>query len=204
MEFFGVNLVDLVRTGGYVVLFTIVFAESGVFFGFFLPGGSMLFVAGFLASQGTLDIVALVALTFVAAVLGDMFGYIFGYKVGPSLFRREESPLFKKSHLLKARAFYDRHGRRALIIARFMPVVRTFAPIVAGAVKISFRSFMVYNVSGAFLWIFLMVNLGYWLGSSLPDVDRYVTPIVVTIVFLSVLPGILQYVRTKGVRHKIA
>jgi membrane-associated protein len=197
MDFFGVDLVSLVRTGGYIVLFAIIFAETGLFLGFFLPGDSLLFVAGLVAAEGTLHVGLLLFLIVTAAILGNVVGYAFGYKVGPALFRREDSLLFKKSHVIKAHNFYEKHGSKAIMIARFMPIVRTFAPIVAGVAKMTFRSFMVYNILGAFIWVFLLVLLGYWLGNSIPNIDHYILPIVAVIIFLSILPGVIHYLKSR-------
>lgn len=195
MEFFGINLAELIRTGGYIVLFAIIFAETGLFLGFFLPGDSLLFVAGLLAAEGTLNIWELIAVIVVAAVLGNVVGYAFGHKVGPTLFDREDSRLFKKSHVLKAHAFYEQHGSKTIMIARFMPIVRTFAPIVAGIAKMHFRTFVLYNVVGAFIWTILLTLLGYWLGSAVPNIDHYILPIVGVIIVLSFLPGIIHYIK---------
>ena len=141
MEFFGIDLISLIKTAGYLGLFFIVFAESGLFIGFFLPGDSLLFTAGFLASQGYLNIWILAPLMFVAAVLGDNFGYAFGKKVGPALFNKEDSFLFHKDHLVKANDFYAKHGPKTIVMARFLPIVRTFAPILAGVGKMEYKTF---------------------------------------------------------------
>jgi membrane-associated protein len=204
MDFFGVDLVSLVRTGGYIVLFAIIFAETGLFLGFFLPGDSLLFVAGLVAAEGTLHVGLLLFLIVTAAILGNVVGYAFGYKVGPALFRREDSLLFKKSHVIKAHNFYEKHGSKAIMIARFMPIVRTFAPIVAGVAKMTFRSFMVYNILGAFIWVFLLVLLGYWLGNSIPNIDHYILPIVGVIIILSIMPGVIHYVKARNENKKVA
>jgi membrane-associated protein len=197
MEFFGINLTDLISTVGYAGLFAIVFAETGLFLGFFLPGDSLLFVAGLLAAEGTLNIWILISLVVVAAILGNVVGYVFGRKVGPALFRREDSLLFRKSHALKAQAFYEKHGSKTVMLARFMPIVRTFAPIVAGVAKMDFRSFVFFNVLGAFAWVVLLSFLGYWLGNSVPDIDRYILPIVLAIIVLSVMPGVVGYLKER-------
>lgn len=196
MTFFGIDLVSLIEVIGYLGVLGIVFAETGLFLGFFLPGDSLLFVAGFLASQGFFSLPLLMFGVFIAAVLGNLLGYEFGRRVGGKLFSKEDSILFKKSHALKAQAFYDKHGPKTIVLARFMPIVRTFAPIVAGVANMRFRTFFFYNVLGAFLWTFGLILLGYSLGSVI-DVDRYLLPIVLVIVFLSFLPGIISYIRSK-------
>lgn len=194
MTFFGVDLVSLIEAIGYAGVFGIVFAETGLFLGFFLPGDSLLFVAGFLASQDFFSLPWLILGIFLSGVIGNLFGYEFGRRVGPKIFSREDSIFFKKAHALKAQAFYDKHGPKTIVLARFMPIVRTFAPIVAGVANMNFRTFFIYNVIGAFLWTFGLVLLGYWLGSVI-DVDKYLLPLVLAIVFLSFLPAIIGFLR---------
>lgn len=196
MEFFGIDLVSLIKTVGYAGVFGIVFAETGLFLGFFLPGDSLLFVAGFLAGQHFFSLPVLIFGLFVSAVLGNVFGYEFGRRIGPKLFSREDSWIFKKRHALKAQGFYDKHGPKMILLARFMPIVRTFAPIVAGVANMHYRTFLLYNILGALLWTFGLVLLGYFLGSVI-DVDRYLLPIILLIVFLSFLPGIIAYLRER-------
>lgn len=196
MEFFGVDLVALIKAIGYIGVFTIVFAETGLFLGFFLPGDSLLFVAGFLSSQGYFSLPILMLSLFFAGVIGNIFGYEFGRRVGPKLFSRDDSIIFKKAHALKAQAFYDRHGPKTIVLARFMPIVRTFAPIVAGVANMHYRTFLIYNIAGSLLWTFGLLILGYSLGSVI-DVDRYLLPIVLLIVVLSFLPGIISFLREK-------
>lgn len=196
MDFFGIDLVSLIKAAGYAGLFAIVFAETGLFLGFFLPGDSLLFVAGFLAGQDFFSLPILIFGLFVSAVSGNLLGYEFGRRIGPKLFSREDSLIFKKAHALRAQSFYDKHGPKTIVLARFMPIVRTFAPIVAGVANMRYRTFFIYNLVGALLWTFGLVLLGYSLGSVI-DVDRYLLPIILLIVFLSFLPAILGYVREK-------
>lgn len=165
-----------------------VFAESGLFFGAFLPGDSLLFTAGFLASQGFLNIYLLVPILFLSAVLGDSVGYAFGHKVGKRLFRREDSIFFHKKHLVSAELFYEKHGGKTILIARFLPIVRTFAPIVAGMGSMRYRRFLAYNLVGGFLWAVCITLAGYFLGRLIPDVDKYLLPIILLIIFASVAP----------------
>ncbi|QQS15991.1 MAG: VTT domain-containing protein [Candidatus Moraniibacteriota bacterium] len=193
----GVNLSEFILTIGYIGLFAVIFAETGLFLGFFLPGDSLLFVAGLLASGGVLSLPALLMIVFTAAVLGNVTGYIFGLRVGTSLFSREESVLFKKSHVRRAEEFFNRYGAKTIVLARFMPIVRTFAPILAGVGRMNFREFFFYNVIGGFLWSFGLLLGGFFLGQVVPDVDRYILPIVVIIIILSFLPGILKYRQEK-------
>jgi membrane-associated protein len=174
----------------YIILTFVIFAESGLFFGFFLPGDSLLLTAGLVAKQGSLNLWLILPLVFVAAVLGDNVGYWFGRKAGPPLFRRDESLLFRPKNLLAAKAFYDRHGGKTIILARFMPFIRTFAPIVAGAVDMHYRGFILYNTMGGLLWGVGMTLAGYALGSLFaPDVlVKYFLFIVLVVILLSVLP----------------
>lgn len=183
------DMAEFIKAAGYFGLFGIIFAESGLFIGFFLPGDSLLFTAGFLASQGYLNIFILVPLCFAAAVLGDNFGYAFGRRAGPKIFTKENSLLFQKRHLERARAFYERHGRKTIILARFMPFARTFAPILAGVGEMHYRTFVSYNLIGGFLWAACLPLLGYFLGSAVPGIDQYLLPVILLIITLSVLPG---------------
>lgn len=196
MEFFGIDLISLIKTVGYVGLFFIVFAETGLFLGFFLPGDSLLFIAGLLAKQGFFSLSVLVSGLFISAVLGNLFGYEFGRRIGPKLFSREDSLIFKKAHALKAQSFYDKHGSKTILLARFMPIVRTFAPIVAGVANMRYPVFFLYNLIGAFLWTIGLVFLGYFLGNVI-DVDKYLLPIILIIIILSFLPAITAYIRER-------
>lgn len=196
MEFFGFDLVTFVKTAGYLGLFGVVFAESGLFIGFFLPGDSLLFTAGFLASQGYFNIVILVAVFFIGAVLGDSFGYAFGKRTGPAVFTKEDSLVFKKSHLERARFFYEKHGGKTIILARFMPIIRTFAPILAGVGMMRYSVFLFYNIIGGGLWAFGLPLIGYFLGNIIPDVDKYIIPIVAVIIIASVTPPIIHILKS--------
>jgi membrane-associated protein len=197
------DLVSLIKTVGYLGVFGIVFAESGLLIGFFLPGDSLLFTAGFLASQGFLNIWILIPLVFIGAILGDNVGYAFGHRVGPMIFTKEESILFHKDHLERARIFYEKHGPKALVLARFMPGIRTFAPILAGVGNMHYPTFIAYNLVGGVLWGIGMPLLGYFLGSVIPDIDRYLIPIILLIIFLSVLPSLVHVWREKEERQRI-
>jgi len=200
---FGIDLITLIKTVGYLGVFGIVFAESGLFIGFFLPGDSLLFTAGFLASQGFFEIIPLTLLCFVGAVAGDSFGYAFGRKTGPKIFRREDSLLFHKNHLERANRFYQKHGGKTIILARFMPIVRTFAPILAGVGEMRYKTFLSYNVVGGAIWGVGMPSLGYFLGNVIPDVDRYIVPMVIVIIILSFLPPVIHILRDKEHRGEI-
>jgi membrane-associated protein len=198
------DLTEIIRSAGQtlglILITAIVFAESGLFFGFFLPGDSLLFTAGFLASQNILNLPALLVLCIVAAILGDNVGYVFGRKVGSKLFEREDSKFFKKKHLAKAKEFYDKHGGKAIVLARFMPLVRTFAPIVAGAANMNYKKFLSYNVFGGFLWGGGVTILGYYAGKSIPGVEKYLTPVIFIIIALSLLPAFWHVLSEKESR----
>lgn len=191
------DLVFLIKTAGYLGLFAIIFAESGLFIGFFLPGDSLLFTAGFLASQGFLNIWLLAPLVFAAAILGDNFGYAFGKKVGPAIFYREDSIFFHRDHLERAKNFYEKHGPMTIVLARFLPVVRTFAPILAGIGQMRYRTFFFYNVFGAVLWALGMTWLGYFLGATIPGIDKYLIPIILAIIILSSLPTLIHIIKNR-------
>lgn len=191
------DVVPLIKTVGYIGITVIVFAESGLLIGFFLPGDSLLFTAGFLASQDYLNIWVLCLLSFVAAVAGDSVGYAFGRSVGPRLFKREDSILFHKKYLQAAEEFYEKNGPKTIVIARFMPIVRTFAPIVAGIGKMKYRTFLSYNIIGGAVWGVGVPLLGYTLGSIIPDIDQYLLPIIVFIIFISIAPGIFHILRAR-------
>lgn len=199
-----IDLPTLIKTVGLIGIVFIIFAESGLLIGFFLPGDSLLFTAGILASQGYLDIRLLVPLCFAAAVIGDSFGYWFGHKVGPALFRRQDSFLFHRDHLKKAEDFYEEHGGKTIILARFMPVIRTFAPIVAGIGRMEYRKFLMFNVVGGFIWAVCIPLMGYFLGNAIPDIEKYLIPIILVIVLASVIPPLRQLAKDPKQRAKIA
>jgi membrane-associated protein len=187
-----VDLPTLIKAIGYIGVTAIIFAECGLLIGFFLPGDSLLFTAGFLASQGFLDIWVLTVLCTVAAVLGPAVGYWFGFQVGPRLFNREDSRFFHKKHLERAHAFYEQHGGKALVLARFMPVVRTFAPIVAGMARMSYGPFVLYTLIGAAVWAIGVTWAGFYLGNAIPDVDKYLLPIIAVIIIASIAPSAIH------------
>lgn len=200
---FGFNLVSLIKAAGYLGILGIVFAESGLLFGLFLPGDSLLFTAGLLASQGYFNIAVLIAICFIGAVLGDSFGYAFGRKTGSMLFIKEDSLIFKKSHLERARIFYETHGGKTIILARFMPIIRTFAPIIAGVGTMKYPVFLLYNVIGATLWAAGLPIFGYFLGSIIPDVDKYVITIVVLIIIASITPPVMHILKSEEHKKEI-
>lgn len=181
----------LIKTLGLIGVWAVLFAESGLFFGFFLPGDSLLFTAGVLASQGLVNYPILLVVTFTAAILGDNVGYWFGHKVGSKLFEREDSFLFKRHHLLEAQRFYEKNGAKTIVLARFVPFVRTFAPIVAGAAKMHYQTFLFYNFLGGFLWSVGIATLGYLLG-NIPSIKRNYEYVIFLIVAASLLPIIIH------------
>ncbi|TSC82074.1 MAG: putative membrane-associated protein [Parcubacteria group bacterium Gr01-1014_20] len=197
------DIVWLIKAGGYMGIFSIIFAESGLLIGFFLPGDSLLFTAGFLASQGFLDIKTLALLTFLAATLGDSFGYAFGRKMGPKIFNKEDSLFFHRDHLEKSRVFYEKYGKKTIVLARFLPFIRTFAPILAGVGKMEYRTFLTYNILGGLLWAVGLTTLGYFLGSTVPNIDKFLIPIILVIIFSSLLPPIIHVLKSREHRNKI-
>jgi len=188
----------IIRWGGLLMLVAIVFAETGLMIGFFLPGDSLLVTAGIFAAAGHLDVVGLLLWVTLAAVLGDQLGYYIGYRTGPRIFRREDSLLFKREHLMRAKAFYEKHGGKTIILARFIPVIRTFAPVVAGVGQMEYRRFVTFNVVGGVLWVWGMTLLGVWLGNAIPNIDDHIHKVIAVVVFLSILPAIIEYVRSRG------
>ncbi|MFA6050129.1 MAG: VTT domain-containing protein [Candidatus Paceibacterota bacterium] len=187
----------LIEGAGLVGVIMIIFAESGLFFGFFLPGDSLLFTAGLLASQNLLNPYILYFGCLVAAIAGDSVGYAFGKKVGPKLFSKEESWFFNKKHIERSQAFFAKHGKKAIILARFTPIVRTFTPILAGVGSMEYKTFLTYNIVGGFLWVTSMVVGGFWFGKLIPNPDKYILPIVAIIVILSILPSIISIWRNR-------
>ncbi|WP_310484910.1 VTT domain-containing protein [Chamaesiphon sp. VAR_48_metabat_403] len=195
------DLPTLIKTFGYPLVWGIVFAESGLLVGFLLPGDSLLFVAGFLCSlpQTGLDISVMAFGCFVFAVLGDSVGYYTGKRFGRKLFDKEDSKFFNKKHLIAAEDFFESQGKTALILARFMPFVRTFAPIVAGIAAMQYRTFMTYNVVGGFGWGIGLTVLGYFLGKIIPaeQLDRYLIPIVLLVMFISLAPSVIHMLKAR-------
>jgi membrane-associated protein len=188
----------LIQAGGYVGIGLAIFAESGVLVGLFLPGDSLLFAAGVLAGGGLLSIWILVPVIVAAAILGDSAGYWFGRRVGTALFTREDSRFFKQEYVHRTQKFYEKYGGRAVILARFVPIVRTLAPILAGVGAMHYRTFLSYNVIGAFVWGAGVTLLGYFLGILIPDAEHYLLPISVVIIIASFLPIVINLLRGKS------
>ena len=184
---------------GYIAVAIVIFAECGLLIGFFLPGDSLLFTAGFIASQKPeVNIWILSVVCGVAAAVGPLVGYWYGAWAGPRLFNREDSMWFHKRHLMRAHEFYERHGGKALVIARFMPVVRTFAPVVAGMALMTYVRFVLYTVIGAVLWAVGVTWLGYFLGSLIPEAGKYLEYIVALIIVVSIAPPIIHLLRERN------
>ncbi len=211
------DLPQLLRTVGYLGIFAIIFAESGLLIGFFLPGDSLLFTAGVLStaaagkllklpdSQPIFNIWILAGICFIAAVAGDSVGYWFGAKVGPRIFTKQESLFFKREYVLRAQAFYEKHGGKTIILARFLPIVRTFAPIVAGVGKMKYTTFLAFNMVGGFVWAVGMSLAGYFLGEIIPpdEVDKFILPIIAFIIFISIAPTAFHILKEKENREAI-
>ena len=194
----GLDPESLLQSFGALGLFLIIFAESGLFFGFFLPGDSLLFTAGLLSSQDKLPALPILLVgCFIAAVAGDQVGYLFGRKVGPALFRRPDSRIFKQEYIERSQEFFERHGSKTIVLARFVPVVRTFAPIVAGVGKMRYRTFVTYNVVGALLWAVGITTLGYVLGDRVPWVEENLELAIFAIIGLSLIPVLIEVIRAR-------
>jgi membrane-associated protein len=194
-------LYELVRWGGYVALVAIVFTETGLLIGFFLPGDSLLITAGLVASAGGLDIWLLNGLLSVAAIAGDSVGYAIGYRTGPRIFTQEDSRWFSRTHLVRTRDFYERHGGKTIVLARFIPIIRTFAPVVAGVGRMEYRRFLAYNVMGGIGWVAGLTWAGYLLGQTIPDIGRYIHVVIGVVVVLSVIPIGVEWWRARARRH---
>jgi membrane-associated protein len=193
-------LYELVRWGGYVALTAIVFTETGLLIGFFLPGDSLLITAGLVAAAGGLDIWLLNVLLSVAAIVGDSVGYAIGYRAGPHVFTREDSRWFNKKHLVRTREFYERHGGKTIILARFIPIIRTFAPVVAGVGRMDYRRFLAFNVLGGIGWVCGLTWAGYLLGQTIPDIGRYIHVVIVVVIVLSLIPIGVEWWRARAGR----
>jgi membrane-associated protein len=199
------TLEEIIIWGGYAGLFAIIFSETGLLIGFFLPGDSLLVTAGlYAAATGKLDVTWLIILLSVAAVSGDATGYLIGLRAGHALYNRPQSRFFRRDHLLKTKAFYDRYGGITIVLARFMPFARTFAPVVAGIAEMKYRRFALFNIAGGVGWIISMTLIGFYLGRLVPGIEKKIEYVIAIIIFLSLLPMIIKYLqhraRTKPVR----
>ncbi len=201
MEIFNVE--HLVKSSSYLVLAAIIFAESGLLFGFVFPGDSLLFLAGFAASQGYFNILILVVLFFISAVLGDNVGYAIGKHTGHRIFKRKDSILFHQDHLLRAKLFFEKHGGKTIILARFLPIVRTFAPVLAGVGKMKYATFFAYNIVGAVLWAIGVTLGGYYLGRTVPGVENYLVPIIAFILLTSFAPTFIHLAKDRALQKRL-
>jgi len=191
-----------IKTFGYLGVGGIVFAESGLLLGFILPGDSLIFLAGLLASQGLFNIVVLVLVIFVTAVAGDNTGYFIGKKLGRKVFEKEHSFIFNQDNLHKTEGFFARHGRSTFLIQRFIPIIRAFAPLLGGVGEMEYREFFIFDLIGCALWSVGVTVLGYFLGAVVPNIDNYLLPLVSVIVVLSLIPTIITYKKQKTQKEK--
>ena len=191
------DLPALIKWAGYFGMTAIVFSETGLLVGFFLPGDSLLVTAGLVASRGLLDVYLLGMMLHAAAICGNSCGYFIGRSTGPRIFTRENSFLFNKKHLNSAREFYAKHGRKTMVLAQFVPIIRTFAPVVAGAAQMPYRQFLTISVLGTLLWVWSMLFTGYFLGRYIPGIDEHIEIVVLIVVFVSILPGIISWWRQR-------
>ena len=198
------DLPELVRWAGLIGLTTIVFSETGLLVGVFLPGDSLLVTAGLLSARGYLNVYTLVPALMAAAICGNSLGYFIGRTSGPRIFNRENSLFFNKKHAIRAHEFYARHGRKTIVLAQFMPVIRTFSPVIAGVGGMEFRTFISFNVIGAIVWVGSMVSIGYFLGSYIPGIDQHIEIVVVIVVFISLLPAIIGSYRSRRAKRYAA
>ncbi len=195
-EFFSLlyQFDQLIRWGGYAVLISIVFAETGLLAGFFLPGDSLLVTAGILAAvDGALNFWVLLGSLSAAAIVGDTVGYWIGFKIGPKIFNKDDSFFFKKSHILRTQHFYEKYGAKTIVLARFVPIVRTFAPTLAGVGRMKYRKFLIYNIAGGIGWVLGMVGLGYFVASRIPNIEKRVHYVILVVIFVSFLPIVNEW-----------
>jgi membrane-associated protein len=195
------NLTELVQWAGIFGLAAIIFSETGLLVGVFLPGDSLLVTAGLLAARGYLNVYALAPLLTAAAICGNSVGYFIGRATGPRIFNRENSLFFNKKHAIRAHEFYAKYGRKTIVLAQFMPIIRTFAPVVAGVGGMKFRQFITFNIIGAVIWIWSMVGIGYFLGSYIPGIDQHIEIVIAIVIFISILPGLISGYRARRAKR---
>jgi membrane-associated protein len=191
------TLIPFITAFGYVGVFLTIFAESGFLLGFFLPGDSLLFTVGILASRGLFNIYIMIGLAIIAAITGDSFGYYVGRRFGIKLFDRPNSKLFKKEYVERTQDYFQKYGKRTIIVARFIPIVRTFAPIMAGIGHMDYKTFLSYNVIGGIVWAGGFLALSYWLGNVIPGIDHYLSYIIIGIILVSVLPVVWDFIKKR-------
>jgi membrane-associated protein len=195
------DLPGLVQWAGLFGLAAIIFSETGLLVGVFLPGDSLLVTAGLFAAKGYLNIYALTPALTLAAICGNSLGYFIGRATGPRVFKRENSLFFNKNHAIRAHEFYEQYGKKTIVLAQFMPVIRTFSPVIAGVAGMRFSTFIAYNILGAFLWIWSMLGIGFFLGNYIPGIDQHIEIVVVIVIFISLLPGIIGGIRARRKRR---
>jgi len=198
------DLPELVRWAGLIGLTAIIFSETGLLVGVFLPGDSLLVTAGLLSARGYLNVYTLVPALMAAAICGNSLGYFIGHTTGPRIFNRENSLFFNKKHATRAHEFYAKHGRKTIVLAQFMPVIRTFSPVIAGVGGMEFKTFITFNIIGAIVWVGSMVSIGYFLGSYIPGIDQHIEIVVAIVVFISILPGLIGSYRSRRAKRYAA
>lgn len=191
------TLEEIVIWGGYLGLFAIIFSETGLLLGFFLPGDSLLVTAGLFAARGELNIALLIPLLLTAAIAGNSTGYLIGSRAGHALYNHPQSRFFRRDHLLKTKEFYEKYGGITIIVAQFIPFARTFAPVVAGIAEMKYRRFAMFNVVGAIAWIVSMTLIGYFLGRMIPGIEHHIEYVIATVVLISLLPILIKYLQHK-------
>lgn len=195
------DLPTLVQWAGLFGIAAIIFSETGLLVGVFLPGDSLLVTAGLFAAKGYLNVYLLAPVLPIAAICGNSLGYFIGRTTGPRIFSRENSLFFNKKHAMRAHDFYEKHGKKTIVLAQFMPVIRTFAPVIAGVGGMPFHTFIAYNVFGALFWIWSMLGIGYFLGNYIPGIDKHIEIVVLVVVFISILPGIISAIRARRAKR---
>ncbi len=197
------NINHILETGGILLVGLIVFAESGLLFGFFLPGDTLLFPAGFFAAQGKLPLIPLIIVVVICAFAGDNTGYFIGHKTGKKIFRKKDGLIFRSAYLIRAEKFYEKHGGKTIMLARFLPLVRTFAPVVAGAANMSRKKFVLFDMIGCLVWAVSIILLGYFLGSKIPNIDKYILPVIAVTSVLTFGPSLYHIFSDDKIRLKI-
>lgn len=197
------DFVELVRAGGLLMLFLIIFAESGMMVGFFFPGDTLLFSAGILAASGVLPIWWTIAVIAAAAIIGDNTGYHIGKHLGPKLFKKEDGLVFRKDYIMKAERFYEKYGTKTMLVAHFIPIVRSFAPVTAGAAKMDYRQFVIYDAIGDITWAASITLLSYYIGSKIPGIEHYIEPVLIGIIFVTLVPTLYHALKDPKIRAKL-
>jgi len=198
------NLPELVQWAGLFGIAAIIFSETGLLVGVFLPGDSLLVTAGLIAAKGYLNAYVLAPTLTIAAICGNSVGYFIGRTTGPRIFNRENSLFFNKKHAIRAHEFYEKYGRKTIVLAQFMPIIRTFAPVIAGVGGMRFRQFIAFNILGACFWIWSMLGIGYFLGNTIPGIDQHIEIVVIIVVFISILPGIISAYRARRAQRYVS